>query len=260
MNANQAASTDTSRLTVRGLSKRYGSVQALDRVDFDLRPGEIMALLGENGAGKSTLVKVLAGLVDPDEGTIEIDGAPVTLYPSAQSQAAGVAVVHQEYSSVPTMTVAENLVLGQSGVSPLWLPGSLNRRARELLKQVGLDDLDPRTPVEQLTVAETQLLEIARLLVRDARILIFDEPTAALTDREIERVLRRHPPARDRGPQRDLRDAPPRGGVPPHRPRDRVPQRAEPPDPSRRPSSTSTASSTGCSAASCRRCSRRATR
>jgi ribose transport system ATP-binding protein len=119
-------------------------VQALDRVDFDLRPGEIMALLGENGAGKSTLVKVLAGLVDPDEGTIEIDGAPATLYPSASSQAAGVAVVHQEYSSVPVMTVAENLVLGQSGVPPLWLPRALNRRARELLAQVGLDDLDPR--------------------------------------------------------------------------------------------------------------------
>jgi ABC-type sugar transport system ATPase subunit len=179
----------TSRLAVRGLSKRYGSVQALDRVDFDLRPGEIMALLGENGAGKSTLVKVLAGLVDPDEGTIEIDGLLATLYPSASSQAAGVAVVHQEYSSVPVMTVAENLVLGQSGVPPLWLPRALNRRARGLLAQVGLDDLDPRTPVEQLTVAEVQLLEIARLLVRDARILIFDEPTAALTDREIDRVL-----------------------------------------------------------------------
>jgi ribose transport system ATP-binding protein len=148
-----------------------------------------MALLGENGAGKSTLVKVLAGLVNPDEGTIEIDGAPVSLYPSARSQAAGVAVVHQEYSSVPTMTVAENLVLGQTGVPRLWLPRALNRRARDLLAQVGLDDLDPRTPVEQLTVAEMQLLEIARLLVRDARILIFDEPTAALTDREIDRVL-----------------------------------------------------------------------
>jgi ABC-type sugar transport system ATPase subunit len=177
------------RLEVRGVSKRYGSVQALDRVDFELRPGEIMALLGENGAGKSTLVKVLAGLVDPDEGTVLVDGAPATLYPSARSQAAGVAVVHQEYSSVPTMTVAENLVLGQSGVPPVWLPRSLNRRARRLLEQVGLGELDPRTPVERLTVAEMQLLEIARLLVRDARILIFDEPTAALTDREIERVL-----------------------------------------------------------------------
>jgi ABC-type sugar transport system ATPase subunit len=185
-----AAEPNTAGLVVRGLSKRYGSVQALDHVDFDLRPGEIMALLGENGAGKSTLVKVLAGLVDPDEGTIEIDGERATLFPSGHSQAAGVAVVHQEYSSVPAMTVAENLVLGQSGVPPLWLPWVLNRRARELLGQVGLDDLDPRTPVEQLTVAEMQLLEIARLLVRDARILIFDEPTAALTDREIERVLR----------------------------------------------------------------------
>jgi ribose transport system ATP-binding protein len=183
------SASQNTRLTVRSLSKRYGSVQALDQVDFELRAGEIMALLGENGAGKSTLVKVLAGLVDPDEGQIEIDGAPASLYPSARSQAAGVAVVHQEYSSVATMTVAENLVLGQSGVPMLWLPRALGRRARRLLAQVGLEDIDPRTPVENLTVAEMQLLEIARLLVRDARILIFDEPTAALTDREIDRVL-----------------------------------------------------------------------
>jgi ribose transport system ATP-binding protein len=176
-------------LSVHRLSKRYGSVQALVEVDFELRAGEVMALLGENGAGKSTLVKVLSGLVRPDSGTIEIDGSPAELYPSARSQAAGVAVVHQEYSSVPTLTVAENLVLGQAGVPALWLPHRLNARARELLAPVGLEHLDPRTPVERLTVAEMQLLEIARLLVRDARILIFDEPTAALADREIERVL-----------------------------------------------------------------------
>lgn len=181
--------TDRPRLRVRGLSKRYGSVQALAEVDFEIRAGEVMALLGENGAGKSTLVKVISGLVQPDSGSIEIDGRPVDLYPSARSQAAGVAVVHQEYSSVPTLTVAENLVLGQSGQSPLWLPRRLNARARELLAAVGLDHIDPRTPVEKLSVAEMQLLEIARLLVRDARILIFDEPTAALADREIERVL-----------------------------------------------------------------------
>ena len=101
------------RLSVRRLSKRYGNVQALDDIDFELRPGEVMALLGENGAGKSTLVKILSGLVQPDSGTIEIDGKPASLYPSARSQAAGVAVVHQEYSSVPTLSVAENLVLGQ---------------------------------------------------------------------------------------------------------------------------------------------------
>jgi ribose transport system ATP-binding protein len=182
-------SAPSPRLLVCRVSKRYGSVQALNEVDFELRQGEVMALLGENGAGKSTLVKVLSGLVQPDTGTIEIDGAPVDLFPSAQSQAAGVAVVHQEYSSVPTLTVAENLVLGQTGVSALWLPWRLNARARDLLAVVGLDDLDPRTPVERLTPAETQLVEIARLLVRDARILIFDEPTAALADKEIERIL-----------------------------------------------------------------------
>lgn len=177
------------RLTVRRLSKRYGNVQALDEVDFELYPGEVMALLGENGAGKSTLVKILSGLVQPDSGAIEIGGRPAVLFPSTRSQAAGVAVVHQEYSSVPKLTVAENLVLGQKGVSSLWLPRRLNTRARKLLSTVGLEYLNPRTLVEQLSVAEMQLLEIARLLVRDAQILIFDEPTAALADREIERVL-----------------------------------------------------------------------
>ncbi|MFN8221650.1 MAG: sugar ABC transporter ATP-binding protein [Gaiellales bacterium] len=177
------------RLRVTGLSKRYGSVQALSEVSFELRRGEVMALLGENGAGKSTLVKILAGLVQPDEGTIELDDEPADLFPSARSQAAGVAVVHQEYTSVPQMTVAENLVLGRRDSGRVWVPWRLARRARALLPTVGLEGVDPRTPVERLTVAEQQLLEIARVLARDAKILIFDEPTAALADREIERVL-----------------------------------------------------------------------
>ncbi len=185
----QGGAAATPRLSVKGLSKRYGSVQALSEVDFELQAGEVMALLGENGAGKSTLVKVLSGLVRPDTGTIEIDGRKVDLYPGARSQAAGVAVVHQEYSSVPQLTVAENLVLGQAGQPALWLPGRLNAEARKVLSAVGLDHVDPRALVETLSVAEMQLLEIARLLVRDSRVLIFDEPTAALADREIERVL-----------------------------------------------------------------------
>ena len=174
---------------MNGLSKRYGSVQALADVDFELRRGEVMALVGENGAGKSTLVTILAGLVQPDAGTIAVDAEPSELYPTARSQAAGVAVVHQEYSSVPTMTAAENLVLGQDSASRLWLSWRLAAHARRLLANVGLDELDPRTPVDQLSVAELQLLEIARVLARNARILIFDEPTAALADREIDRVL-----------------------------------------------------------------------
>jgi ABC-type sugar transport system ATPase subunit len=187
--AGPASAPESPRLSVTGLSKRYDSVQALADVRFELRAGEVMALLGENGAGKSTLVKILAGLTQPDEGTIQLDGSAVDLFPSTRSQAAGVAVVHQEYSSVPAMTVAENLVLGQADSSRLWLPWRLAARARRLLPAVGLEGLDPRTPVERLTVAEMQLLEIARVLARDARILIFDEPTAALADREIERVL-----------------------------------------------------------------------
>ena len=177
------------RLLVRGLSKRYGNVRALVDANFEIRSGEVVALLGENGAGKSTLVKVLSGLVQPDAGTIEVDGGVTSLYPSARSQAAGVAVVHQEYSSIPTLSVAENLVIGQAGAPRLWWPRALRARARRLLAMVGLDHIDPGTLVERLSVAELQLLEIARVLARDARILIFDEPTAALADREIERVL-----------------------------------------------------------------------
>jgi ABC-type sugar transport system ATPase subunit len=165
-------------------------VHALADVSFELRRGEVMALLGENGAGKSTLVKILAGLVQPDDGSIEIDGHRADLFPSSRSQAAGVAVVHQEYTSVPAMSVAENLVLGHADSGRLWLSWRLAKHARTLLPAVGLEDLDPRTPVERLTVAEQQLLEIARVLARDAKILIFDEPTAALADREIERILR----------------------------------------------------------------------
>ncbi|HEY4332187.1 MAG TPA: ATP-binding cassette domain-containing protein, partial [Ilumatobacteraceae bacterium] len=177
------------RLRVAGLCKRYGAVQALDRVDFEVLPGETMALLGENGAGKSTLVKVLSGLVTPDEGHIEIDGRPVTLRNSQQSQAAGIAVVQQEYSSVPNLTVAENVFLGQADSPLVWRKRALAKAAAPLLASVGLDYLDPLIGLQRLSVAERQLVEIARVLARDAKVLLFDEPTAALSDTEIARVL-----------------------------------------------------------------------
>ncbi len=177
------------RLRVQGLTKSYGAFQALKGVELELIPGEIMALLGENGAGKSSLVKVLAGLVTPDEGVVEVDGKQVSLSSVADSQAAGIAVVHQEFSSIPTLTVAENLTLGQPRTPFVWWPPHLNRSAKEILARVGLGHIHPRTLVQQLSVAEQQLLEIARVLAIDARIVIFDEPTAALADDDIERVL-----------------------------------------------------------------------
>lgn len=177
------------RLEMTGIRKRYGAVRALREINFELRAGEVMALLGENGAGKSTMVKVLAGLAHADSGSIRVDGTPVSLHSPRQSQESGVAVVQQEHSSVPCLTVAENLFIGSQVVSGLWTRRRLRARALELLETVGLDHVDPSTITENLTVAEVQLLEIARVLARDAKILIFDEPTAALSDEAIERVL-----------------------------------------------------------------------
>jgi ABC-type sugar transport system ATPase subunit len=181
--------TDPFRLEATGISKSYGAVKALTDVHITLKPGEVMALLGENGAGKSTIVKIISGLISHDEGTIKIDGHDVELHTVSASQAAGVAVVHQEFSTVGTLSVAENLVLGQRKASWWWGPRRLDTSARAILARVGLEDLDPSTPVEKLSVAEMQLVEIARVLAKDAKIVIFDEPTAALSDAEIERVL-----------------------------------------------------------------------
>lgn len=177
------------RLRMTGISKTYGSLRALENAHFALEAGEIMALLGENGAGKSTLVKVLAGVVIADGGSIEIDGKPVQIESSRDSQRAGVAVLQQEYSSVPCLSVAENLLLGDDRAAAWVAPRKERRTAVGLLKQVGLEHVDPETLVSDLSVAEVQLLELARVLHRDARIIVFDEPTAALSDVEIDRVL-----------------------------------------------------------------------
>ena len=147
-----------------------------------------MALVGENGAGKSTLVKILAGMFAPDEGQIRLGGEPIDLGTATRSEHARIAVVQQELSLVPTLSIADNLFLGDRRHGWRAGPRAVARAATPYLNQVGLGDLDPRTPVERLSVAEQQLIEVARLLARDARVLIFDEPTAALAEREIDRV------------------------------------------------------------------------
>ena len=175
-------------LQLQSVSKSFGSIRALDHVDFEVRSGEVMALVGENGAGKSTLVKILAGMYSPDEGRISLAGRDVEFSGAIQSEHARIAVVQQELSLIPTLSIADNIFLGDTRRGWRTAPRALARDAAPFLVQVGLQDLDPLSRVERLSVAERQLVEVARLLARNAKVLIFDEPTAALADREIERV------------------------------------------------------------------------
>ena len=175
-------------LSVRHVSKAYGAVRALDDASLDLAPGEILGLCGHNGAGKSTLVKVLTGQVHPDQGEIVMQGAPVEFRNPLDAQSKGLAIVDQELALAPDLSVEENLFLGNFDLSLLRRPGASRRRARDLLARVGLA-VDPRSPLANLSIGERQLTEIARLVGRDARVLILDEPTATLSENEIERVF-----------------------------------------------------------------------
>jgi len=177
-------------VSMTGVSKRFGPVQALDRVDFDLQPGEIHALLGENGAGKTTLMNTLYGMFPPDDGTIAVGGERVHFRSPQDAIAAGVGMVHQQFMLVPTLTVAENMVLGERR-GPLLRRRDLravSERLAELAERYGLD-VDPRARVWQLSVGEQQRVEVLRALYRDAHILILDEPTATLTPFETERLF-----------------------------------------------------------------------
>jgi ABC-type sugar transport system ATPase subunit len=174
---------------VDALSKSYGAIRALRDVSLSFRPGEVHGICGHNGAGKSTLVKSLVGLTRPDSGTIRIDGEEVHLHGPQHAQAHGIAIVDQELSLVPALSVEDNIYLGGIDV-PLWhRRAGMRRRARALLDSLGLAHIGLSTAVEQLLIGERQLVEIARLLTRDARLLILDEPTATLSRHEIERVF-----------------------------------------------------------------------
>ena len=181
--------SDAIVLELRGITKRYPGVVANDHVDFDLRRGEVHALLGENGAGKSTLMNILYGLTKPDEGEILIDGRRVTFASAKDAIAHGIGMVHQHFMLIPVMTVAENVVLAAEPRNGLLLDyETAQRRVAELSARYGLA-VDPEAKVEKITVGQQQRVEILKALYRDAEILILDEPTAVLTPQEAEELF-----------------------------------------------------------------------
>lgn len=178
-------------LRTTNLSKSFAGVHALQDVSFELRAGEVHALIGENGAGKSTLIKIITGAVQADAGTLEVNGRAIERNDPVISRSLGIAAIHQQPALFPDLTVAENIALGLE--KPGWWRrvrwGERRRRARELLDRVGAS-LDPDTVARHLSMPEQQLVEIARALGANARILILDEPTASLSEREVERLFR----------------------------------------------------------------------
>ncbi|MDN5771291.1 MAG: ABC transporter ATP-binding protein [Microlunatus sp.] len=193
------APPSTEGLQLRAITKRFGSLVANDRIDLDIRPGEIHCLLGENGAGKSTLMNVLYGMLSPDEGEITIDGRSRISRSPKEAMAAGIGMVHQHFMLVEVFTVAENLILGREEATG----GVLNmRRARRIVRE--LSDryrlaVDPDSLIEDLPVGVQQRVEILKALANDAKYLIFDEPTAVLTPQEIDELMEVMRSLRDEG-------------------------------------------------------------
>ena len=178
------------RVELRGIVKRFGPVQVLNGVDLTLEPGRVVGLLGENGAGKSTLMKILAGYEQPSEGTLAVNGRSLRLGGPRAAEACGIVLIHQEFNLAEDLTVAQNIFLGHEQRRGWWLDDAGMRKiARAVLDAVGLHKVHPDTRVRDLIVAERQLVEIAKALSRDARVLIMDEPTATLTPGETGRLF-----------------------------------------------------------------------
>jgi len=175
-------------LTLKGVSKDFPGIKALDRVDLSVRPGEVHALIGENGAGKSTLVKILSGVFPPTEGVITLEGKPISFRSPHESQAAGISAIHQEATMFPELSVTENIFMGHH-LKARGIVGwrSMQERTRELLDSLQIK-INPRAKVKTLSFAERQMVEIVKALSINTKIVIMDEPTSALTLREVEHL------------------------------------------------------------------------
>ena len=180
---------DSIFLRMSGIVKTFPGVRALDGVSFDVRPGEVHALVGENGAGKSTLMKVLAGAYRADAGTIEVDGAVAVVDGPRAAEALGIGMIYQEFNLVPDLRVVDNIVLGHEPVRGALLDSKAAlARAAAVVAELGIE-LPLELPARRLSVAQQQMTEIAKALVRNARLIVMDEPTAALTEREIDALF-----------------------------------------------------------------------
>src|SRR4028118_2185287 len=183
------ASTTTPVLEMQGITKRFNGVPALQNVNLTIYPGEVHALMGENGAGKSTLMKILAGAYIADDGEIRINGQPLKITDPATARQAGINLIYQELNVAPNLTVAENIFMGSELRRGQFLDREgMTREAEQVLQNLGAS-FAPDDLVSSLSIAEQQQVEIARALKDNSRILVMDEPTAALSDRETERLF-----------------------------------------------------------------------
>ena len=186
-------------LTMKGIDKSFPGVHALDHVDLEIRKGEVLALMGENGAGKSTLMKVLTGIYKKDSGTITYEGKEIEFANPRDAQAAGVVIVHQELNMMNHLTVAQNIFIGREIMNgKLINDDKMNKEAAKLFDRLNIK-IDPTEKMGNLTVGRQQMCEIAKAISHDAKVIIFDEPSAALTEAEIEELFKIIRDLRDKG-------------------------------------------------------------
>jgi len=177
-------------LEVKNVSKDFSGVYALKNVDLQIFPGEVTAIIGENGAGKSTLMKIVSGVYNQYEGTVLLDGNEVIFKNPKEAAEKGVVIIHQELNLIPHLSITENLFLGQELTNKFGLLdySRMNKKAKELLARMRLN-VNPSTRINQLRVGQQQMVEIAKALLLESKVLIMDEPTSAISDREVRITL-----------------------------------------------------------------------